>query len=269
MSNLDFPDFDLFLKQRGDHIIHQIWFGTIPNKKEAEKAYISLKIYRDSWKIQNPNWYHVEWDKKMCELLVKSFYQEYWVLYQSYKHEIQRCDMARYFILHRYGGVYADMDYYCNKPLDRAFQRFDKDFYLVTTPNNGGQYVSNSFMYSKPGNVFWRRLFIEMEQRICFPIYYSRHMQIMYSTGPGILTRVYNRYKLKYKLNSLPAKLFHPYGISDDILSLRKSTAYTIHIGKGSWEKKDSKILIYMYRNIKMLMFILLYLIVNILAILR
>ena len=123
-----------------------------------------MKLYRDSWKIKNPTWYHIEWDKLLCEELVKTHYMEYWNIFKSYKYEIQKCDISRYFILHRYGGLYVDMDYYCNKPVDEALKIFNKDFYLVSTPNNGGKYVSNSLMYSISNHVFWRRLFIEMDK---------------------------------------------------------------------------------------------------------
>lgn len=267
MSNLDFEDLDLFLLHKKGRIIHQIWFQKILSKRKAAKLYDSLKMYRDSWKIKNPDWFHIEWNNEMCDKLISNFYKEYWSLYRSYIYEIQRCDVARCFILHRYGGLYADMDYYCNKPMNKAFLKYNKNFYLVSTPNNGGNYVSNSLMYSKPKHVFWRRLLIEMEKSTKFPIYYSRHMMVMYSTGPGVLTRVYNKYKIKYKLHSFPSKLFHPYGIKDDILSLKNSNAYAIHVGKGSWEKNDSKILILLYLNYKMVLFILLFLIINVLII--
>ena len=154
------------------------------------------------------------------------------------------------------------MDYYCNKPFDEAFMKFGHDFYLVNTPNIGNIFVSNSLMYSRPNHIFWKRLFLEMEMNKECPIYYSRHMIIMYTTGPGILTRVYNKYKIKDKLKSLPYDLFHPYGIKDDKLSLRNDKVYSIHIGKGSWENSDSKCFIYIYREYKILLFVIIILII-------
>lgn len=258
METLDFVDLDRYLISRNGQIIHQIWFGTIPNKRNAAETYKKFKLYRDSWKIKNPTWFHIEWSKKLGEKVVKAFFPEHYDLYKNYQYEIQRCDLLRYFILYRYGGIYADMDYYCNKPFDEAFLRFTNDFYLVSTPNAGNSYVSNSLMYSRPGHVFWKKLILEMEIYKTSPIYYSRHMIIMYTTGPGILTRVYNRNKIKDKLKSLPSELFHPHGITDVILSLKNKKVYAMHIGKGSWEKKDSKILIYFYSEWKFILFIIL-----------
>ena len=262
---LEYNDFDKYLLDQKGRVIHQVWFGTIPNKKEASKTYKNLKIYRDSWKIKNPTWCHIEWNKQMSEHLVKTHFPEHFDMYQKYPYEIQRCDFVRYAFLYRYGGIYADMDYYCNKPFDEAFLHFRNDFYLVNTPNVGNNYVSNSLMYSRPSHVFWRRLFLEMEINKECPVYYSRHLIIMYTTGPGILTRVYDKYKIKDKLKSLPSKLFHPYGISDVKMNLNKDKkVYAIHIGKGSWEKNDSKFLIYMYKEWKIILFIFCTLILNI-----
>lgn len=262
---LEFKDFDKYLLDQKGRIIHQVWFGTIPNKKKAEKTYINFKIYRDSWKIKNPTWCHVEWNKQMSENLIKYYFPEHFDMYSKYKYEIQKCDFVRYVFLYRYGGIYADMDYYCNKPFDEAFLHFRNDFYLVNTPNVGNNYVSNSLMWCKPSHVFWRLLFLEMELCKESPIYYNRHLIIMYTTGPGILTRVYNKYKIKYKLKSLPSKLFHPYGILDIKMNLNKNkNVYAIHIGKGSWEQNDSKLLIYIYKEWKIILFILFSLLLNI-----
>lgn len=270
MSNtLDFQDLDKYLIAQKGRIIHQIWFGTIPNKKEAKKAYEKLKLYRDSWKIKNPSWHHIEWDKDMCIDFIKYCYPEHTELFKSYSYEIQRCDAVRYFLLHRYGGLYADMDYYCNRPFDEALAEYTNDIYFTNTPNTLGkdEHVSNSLMYSKPGHPFWKYMFIELEQNRSCPMYYTRHMIIMFTTGPAILNRVYRKKKYKYRLDSWPAKYFHPYGISDDILTLKENKdIFTTHLGKGSWEKKDSKVLIFFFREWKISLFILIVLLIPVLV---
>ena len=260
MNTLDFEDLDKYLIAQRGRVIHQVWFKNgIQSKKAAAKSYTKLKIFRDSWKIKNPTWFHIEWDSKLSDRFVKTFFPEHYDMYKNYPYEIQRCDAVRYFFLYRYGGIYADMDYYCNKPFDDALSKFHHNFYLVKSSNEniGKCYVSNSLMYSHPKHVFWKRLFIEMETHKICPIYYSRHLIIMYTTGPGILTRVYNRYKIKDRLKALPANLFNPHGISDNVLSLRNDNVYSMHVGKGSWEKNDSKILIYLYREGKIVLFII------------
>jgi mannosyltransferase OCH1-like enzyme len=258
---MNIQDLDEQLLKQNSRIIHQIWFGTIPNKREARKTYDKLKMYRESWNEHNPDWFHMQWNKELAILFIKTFYPEHNELFKNYRYEIQRCDALRYLLLHRYGGWYADMDYYCCKPLDEAHATFTHTFYLVQSPNSSlGQekdHVSNSLMYSVANHPFWKRLMIELEINKETPYYYTKHLAVMFTTGPGLLNRVYSKYKYQFKLKSLPYKLFHPFGLKDDKLSLNLPGVYAIHIGKGSWEEKDSKFFITVFRNWPFILFII------------
>lgn len=263
MSKIDFLQFDNFLSKMGGKLIHQVWFGTIPDRSAAKKAYKKLTLYRDSWKIKNPDWTIIEWSKPLCIELVKRFYPEHEEMFKKYRYEIQRCDTIRYLILHRYGGWYADMDYYCNRPLNQAMEKYQNDIYFVQSPNSvlgqDSDHVSNSLMYSVKNHPFWKQLMLELEKNRDKPSYYGKHVIVMFTTGPGILNRVYSRYKYKYKVKSLPWKLFHPYGIGDEKLSLMKDKeVYAIHLGKGGWENTDTKFLLFWLREWKIISFIIL-----------
>lgn len=263
MDDLTFEDIDTYLLSQKGNIIHQIWFGTIPNKKIAQKAFLGLKKYRDSWLIKNPDWTYICWNLERCSKLVYTYYPEHREMYEQYSYQIQKCDCVRYFILHRYGGVYADMDYYCVKNFTDVLSEYKNSIYLVETPNKIGKsvHVSNSLMYSKPGHVFWKKLFIELEKNKNVPYYYGRHVTIMFTTGPGILNRVYNRYRFKYKLDHFPCDKFHPLGL--DMENVKCKDVYAIHMGKGSWESVDSKFLIFVYTEYKIIMFILIVMCIN------
>ena len=264
MNELNFEDLDKYLLDKKGRIIHQVWFGTMPNKVVAKKDYNKLKKYRDSWIIKNPTWYHFEWNKSLCKKVIELYFPEYYDMYMNYPYEIQRCDAVRYCILFRYGGLYADMDYYCNKPFDIVQEVYRNNFYLVQTPNMVGEYISNSLMFSTPNHPFWLLMLMEMSNSQSAPIYYSRHLTIMYTTGPGIMNRVYHKYKQRYKLKSFPHKYFQPYGTVDDILSLNNPDVYTIHASKGCWHSNDSTIIVILTRNWKIFLFILFIVFVNI-----
>lgn len=259
--DLVFEEFDQVLLTQKGRIIHQVWFGTIPNKKEARKAYKSLKKYRDSWIIKNPTWFRVEWSNALSLTLVKTHYPEYIDMYRRYKYEIQRCDVVRYFILHRYGGLYADMDYACCRPFDEALAEYKGDLYLVQSPNGAYGQVdvfSNSLMYSKPGHVFWRKLFpILAEEQNAYRLF-SKHIIVMFSTGPALLSRVFNRFKIRHALSYLPWEKFHPHGIKTELKTLNVDPSiFTVHLGKGSWEESDSKFFIFFVREKWLIIFIL------------
>jgi mannosyltransferase OCH1-like enzyme len=261
MNGLDWPAFDTFLLAQNGKIIHQIWFGTIPNKKEAKLQYNSLRYCRESWVLQNPSWHRIEWNREMTIQLVSLFYSEYFDLFSKYRYKIQQCDFIRYLILYRYGGWYVDMDYFCNAPLDRVMNLFPNSIYFVQSPNKtlvqDDDHISNSLMYSVPKHPFWKRVFDELLLATDKP-YYPKHLTVMFTTGPGILNRIYTKYKYKYRVKSLPWEQFHPYGISDEITRLKGTkNVYAIHIGTGSWESKDSKFFLTLATDWKVFVFVL------------
>ena len=191
----------------------------------------------------------------MCDLLVMTYYVPYSNTYKNYPYEIQRCDFVRYCILDRYGGLYADMDYFCNRSFTEAFRKYTNSFYLVRVQDGvlKGR-VGLSLMYSSVKNhPFWKAMLINMKLNSECPIYYSRHMIILYTTGPEIINRVYQKYRMRYRLKTLPYKLFHPFGMDEDILHHKgiNKEIYAVHANKGMWEKNDSKFIITVYKEWK------------------
>jgi mannosyltransferase OCH1-like enzyme len=260
METLDFEEMDRYLLAQNDRIIHQVWFGTIPNKKQAKKTYEKLKTYRDSWKIKNPTWCHTEWTKNMCSVLVKTHFPEHLDMYNAYKWEIQRCDAVRTFILYRYGGLYADMDYYCNRPFDEALKKYTGKIYIVQTPNHTN-HGSNSLMYSKKNNIFWKKVFMEMEiVKDNYDKYVNKHYIVVATTGPTMLNRVFHRYKFRYGVSLLPHETFHPYSIQSDIRTFTTDNpdVFAIHFGQMSWGNNGSHVLIMLARIWPLMVFIVL-----------
>lgn len=241
-------------------IIHQIWF-TFSIK--SKKLYQDLKKYRNSWDILNPDWFHYIWTEKIALFFMKLYYPSYVSLYNSYPYAIQRVDVLRYFILQMYGGIYVDMDMECLKSLTYMRNLFPKDIYIIETANSTlGSKVSNSMMFSIPKHPFWKKVIKKLRKNKDTPWYYSRHLSIMYSTGPSFLNRLFTKYQYKLSLNLFPMDLFNPKGISDDVKIIDRNKVYTIHHGAGSWENGDSKIMVILYCNYKIIILIILILII-------
>lgn len=254
---MNFETHDKKLLSLKGKIIHQVWFGVIPNKKEAAIEYKKLEKYKNSWIEKNPTWTRIEWDGDMCYELVKAHYSEYLDMYNNYKYPIQQCDAVRNCILHRYGGLYADMDYYCNKPFDLVLEKYKNNIYLVQTPNMPGDHVSNSLMYSEPGHLFWLDVLATMKTKKTMPMYFTRHLEIMYTTGPGILNSVYHKNKIRRNVKSWPHAKFQPYGQQDDIMTLKLPHVYAIHASRGCWHSKDSEVTVMVSRDISIILFVI------------
>ena len=58
--------------------------------------------------------YHL-WTPSRLEKLVQEHYPEFWDMYVHARYPIMRCDIGRALILHRYGGLYSDLDVLPNR----------------------------------------------------------------------------------------------------------------------------------------------------------
>lgn len=91
-------------------IIHQTW----KTKKIPEK----LKFCVNSWKKYNPEYTYMFWEDKDIDIFIKKKYPQYIDIYSKLKQGIQIADLFRILILHYYGGIYADIDFECLRPID-------------------------------------------------------------------------------------------------------------------------------------------------------
>ena len=235
-ENLTFDDYDRYLLNKNCKIIHQIWFSTgIQSKIASSKTLNLLKKFRDSWLNFNPNWYYKLWNQKESRDFIKKFYPEHLQLYDGYKFAIQKCDAVRYFLLHRYGGLYIDMDYVCCKSWDDVRIQYDKDIYLVKKPSGS---VSNSMIgcFTKE-NPFMKFIFIELHQSKKQPLYYNKELTVLTSTGERMLNRVFCRQSKQVAL--YPFEKFHPFGVTSELKLLEDDPLgcriYAYHIERRDW----------------------------------
>jgi mannosyltransferase OCH1-like enzyme len=89
--------------------IHQIWLGS-----PLPKKYFS---YQKSWQVHNPDYEYKLWTEK--DILDLELHNE--KQYKASKNFGVKSDIARYEILYRFGGIYADTDFECLNPFDERF----------------------------------------------------------------------------------------------------------------------------------------------------
>ena len=247
MTDISFEDLDIILQNKNGNIIHQIWFGTIPNKLSSIYRYHTLRKFRESWKDKNPDKYYVVWNRNLSRLFLKKHYPEYLNMFNSYQYEIQRCDVIRYFLLYHYGGIYADMDYFCSKSFDKITETYDKDLYFVELPT--AKHISNSLIISKPRQQIWKEIFIELAKTSHKPWYFTKHLQVVYSTGSRFINKIYNKYENVYNIGKLPYIYFYPDKKLDFKTIKSDDSIYSYHLENGSWEDTDSHILTFIAKE--------------------
>ena len=111
---------------------------------------------RASWQQQFPDYEFVLWnDQDDIDTLVKDHYPQYWNLYRAFPVHIMRIDFARLCMLHRHGGIYADMDYYCYQNFESDLQDHDLYFVENLTEEFTSATVENSLMAAAPDSSFF------------------------------------------------------------------------------------------------------------------
>jgi hypothetical protein len=134
-----------------------------------------------------------------------------------------------------------------------------KDVYFVETPNAPlSQQVSNSLMWAHTrDHPFWTELLQEVRRVATRYAYLNRHFEIMYTTGPCVLSRVFHQFRYRYKLGILPQEYFHPLGLDKRRLTdLDRRRAFAVHYGFGAWEAYDSKLMVQLYVNVYLIVWI-------------
>jgi len=199
---------------------HPLWF-------ECQKTW--LINYPDSeyeYKLWN--------DEDDLENLIKNNFPFFFKDFKSYPFKIQRIDIARYFILLKYGGIYADMDFYC---YNNFYEFLDKQrSNIALSPWTNVEILQNSLMASNLNNNYiFVNIIDEAVRRKKYNLSHDHMSFISQTTGPKLVSDVYDI--LKSFLNPLEMKLYNPIGCKsqDDENLYNKNTCYCKHFGTGKW----------------------------------
>ena len=100
----------------------------------------------------------VFWDDDKMEELVETKFPWFKKVWDQYPHQIFKADMIRPMILYLYGGLYLDLDMYCEKNVysDLDQERINLLGSWETSCNHPP--YTNAFMASAPENKYWIKL---------------------------------------------------------------------------------------------------------------
>lgn len=199
-------------------IIHQ----TAPaDKSKWNKVWFECQ---KSWIDLHPDFEYKFWSDEDLDTFMKTEYPEYYEMFTSYDENIKRIDASRYFILHKYGGIYADMDYKCQH---RFFEELPHDKISVArsiyTWDNGFQ---NALMISKKDHKIWNIVFNKLVEN-------KDVKGVLECTGPTLLSSVLNE-NVSY-VNPLSLEEYNPFynNENDSVENYRHAKA--IHMHTASW----------------------------------
>lgn len=150
--------------------------------------------WSESFRRLNPRYSYLLLDDSDNRNFIAKNYPWFLRIYDAYPREIYRADAVRYFFLYQFGGLYADMDTECLKPLDPLFESGDVWLGRMGSDRNFSQSMPNAIMASRPLQEFWLlaiHLLVENAERLndCVPCPGPETM-----TGPILLKRAYDAY---------------------------------------------------------------------------
>jgi mannosyltransferase OCH1-like enzyme len=130
-------------------IIHQSWKST---DLEAE-----FRMWSSSWKKANPDHEYWFWTDDDNRDMVQEYYPEFLEAYDTMPANINRADFVRGLYMHKYGGVYADLDTWCLRPIDSLFTIGSGKAYVaeMSPDKQFNQNIPNAWFASAPGHPFW------------------------------------------------------------------------------------------------------------------
>lgn len=237
-------------------ILHQMWKEeTLPERWQS---------LRETWIRHHPDWEHRLWTDETLTDFVARQYPDMLPVLEAYPTPIQRSDAARYLLLDHFGGVYADLDTECLRPMDPLLE--DGELFLPLEPEEHlaskvvrdsglARVVGNAWMASVQGHGFWKRVIDGLLKN-------RGEQNPLSATGPFFLTRVIDA-GLPEEIHPrlLPsARVFpstnqdtawlnarqpgSPHGFAEDV--------YCIHYWDGSWWRRAAdRVKIHLLRSMR------------------
>ena len=172
------------------HIIHQAWQSYVIPKEMA--------FWVKSWTQLNPDWEYWFWTPQNVHALLKKHYPQLLDMYNSYPYDVQRADAMRYIVLYHFGGLYADLDMECLKPMAFWADRFSCVLSEEPHAHNllyseGKGNVLNAFLMCRAGHPLYKQLLDNLNITAKSALI-KNFQDILYTTGPFFVENTLHQY---------------------------------------------------------------------------
>lgn len=231
-------------------IIHQVWSDKI---RPLPLFFTELS---ETWKNIYPNWDYILWDDEKMDAFIKKHYPEYYSYCRSFPYDVQRWDTVRYLFLYKSGGMYVDFDYEAVEPLDDICLNHSCCF--ASEPKEHAHLfgkdvniINNGLIITEPGHPFIKEIIdCVMSKYPASGIYRDKMEEVLLTTGPLMITDLYEGYNNKSDVYIIPPEIVAPLNkpeVADFInneelspeyrmaLEKKLEKAKAVHYFVGSW----------------------------------
>lgn len=201
-------------------VIHRIWFGSNPIPAQYEEWW-------QGWQRQLPSYEFMTWTDRHIPELVSAP-----VIMQA-DSMAKRADIARYEIMHSFGGTYLDCDFMPLNYFDFAAQ--DAELVICHESEVPEINCSNGFYSIVKGHGMMRVAMEMVEQSN------NNAAEVIAATGPGFFGRLIRTVKHK----RMPSRAFYPYIFNEafsQVYTRNLDNTYGIHVWHNSWFSDDLRL---------------------------
>lgn len=211
--------------------------------KIIHQTYINASI-PERWRLPHesciklhPDYEYKFWSDEDSHTFIQKEYPWFLETFEQYRHNIQRADAIRYFVLAHYGGVYIDIDNGCRRRLDPLLS-FPAWVHL-TDPTG----ISNDGMGATPRHPFF--LYVIDQLQVYNRQWVLPYITIMSSTGPLFLSVVWKRYMQLHRKEGVDwngrVRVLKP-----EEYYQQETSFFDLHYGGSSWHGDDAKFIKWM-----------------------
>ncbi|MFT4115536.1 glycosyltransferase [Bradyrhizobium sp.] len=212
-------------------IIHQSW--------KDENVPERWLPYQKTWRDKHPDYEYRFWTDDDNRRFVEQFYPRLLPTYDGYRHPVNRADLARCLVVAHHGGIYADLDCECLRPLDDLLTGRELIFGFepkahvekpAVASRGLSRIVCNAIFAAIPNHPFWEHLLPLMEAARDEP-------NVLEATGPFVLTRAYESYPAQSGITVLPSNVFYPvdHFLQNTSEAASGDASYVVHHWAGTW----------------------------------
>lgn len=175
------------------------------------------------------------WTDKGAQDFLAREYPWFLDSFNNYAFPIQRADAIRYFVLHHYGGIYLDMDTFCNQTFPMQQVEDGPSEHIAIFKSTLPTGVTNDFMISSQGHPAFSLMLSKLPAFYSLTRFWAElqpYVNIMLSSGPLFVSLVVKDYLLQQpSLPSSTVKVIEPGNLDIYISDLESST----------WHSGDAK----------------------------
>ena len=229
-------------------ILHQIG----PTQEVPEY----LKGFADSWSKWNPSIQRMYWTDYELRNFISDQAPEFLTIFDSFTHGVCRADLGRYLLLQHIGGIYADLDCQCLRPIAQLIE--GKELVISAEPKDHlrqknvqdrdlMQIICPSFIASVPNHALWHDVLSKIVN--LNPHLITDTDDVLDYTGPFLLSKLFSENN-SYNRYLVPAKKIYPFTkedcwegrIFDPIFwSEKTEECFVAHYWHGSWFRKSEQ----------------------------